>query len=417
MNKLVIVGNGFDLAHGLPTSYRHFIDYFWSNLKNNYKDEFIKRIVFANPAYFRAFIIECKNFKEFSKNLKEYARDYGYPYDDANFECHADNSKSSPVFQFKNEFFKTLNLKSLNNWVDIENEYYQELKRIFKQKPLSVRGRRTLTQQEQELKNKDQAKTLNLEFEQIKKLFEKYLSLNISDSYNLNEFSNTKWIGLYNDLKPISPFQRGTRLLEEFTIEEDRKEIKDLMVEEKLDNQLFTKTLVLNFNYTLCTSQYIYQIYQGEYENYIIHIHGVLNNKDNPVNFGFGDEMDEDYKLIENLNDNEYLKNFKSFKYSQNSNYKRLLDYIDSYKFQVYIMGHSCGLSDRTLLNTIFEHDHCRSIKVFYHQREDSNDNFTEIIQNISRHFNDKKMMRAKVVNKSLCSPLPQNIRFQRKDS
>ncbi|MEM1339351.1 MAG: AbiH family protein [Bacteroidota bacterium] len=31
------------------------------------------------------------------------------------------------------------------------------------------------------------------------------------------------------------------------------------------------------------------------------------------------------------------------------------------------------------------------------------------------RHFNDKKMMRAKVVNKSLCSPLPQNIRFQKR--
>ncbi|NAS10892.1 AbiH family protein [Poritiphilus flavus] len=26
MNKLVIVGNGFDLAHGLATSYGHFIN-------------------------------------------------------------------------------------------------------------------------------------------------------------------------------------------------------------------------------------------------------------------------------------------------------------------------------------------------------------------------------------------------------
>ena len=128
----------------------------------------------------------------------------------------------------------------------------------------------------------------------------------------------------------------------------------------------------------------------------------------NLVNFGFGDEMDDDYKRIENLDDNEYLKNFKSFQYLQNSNYKKLLDFIDGNKFQVIIMGHSCGLSDRTLLNTIFEHTNCRSIKVFYHRKDDGSDNYTEMIQNISRHFKDKKMMREKIVNKTLCKPMPQ---------
>jgi hypothetical protein len=56
-------------------------------------------------------------------------------------------------------------------------------------------------------------------------------------------------------------------------------------------------------------------------------------------------------------------------------------------------MGYSCGLSDRTLLNTIFEHN-CRSIKVLLRNKDDNGvvikDNYTEIIQNISRHFNKK---------------------------
>ena len=138
-------------------------------------------------------------------------------------------------------------------------------------------------------------------------------------------------------------------------------------------------------------------------------IHGKLGNVlENKINFGFGDEMDDDYKAIENLNENEYLKNFKSFQYLQNSNYNDLLRYIDSERFQVIVMGHSCGLSDRTLLNTIFEHTNCRSIKVFYHLKEDGTDNYTEIIQNISRHFNKKKLMREKIVNKTFCKPLPQ---------
>ena len=32
MNRLVIIGNGFDLAHGLPTSYKHFIDDYWKTI-------------------------------------------------------------------------------------------------------------------------------------------------------------------------------------------------------------------------------------------------------------------------------------------------------------------------------------------------------------------------------------------------
>jgi hypothetical protein len=76
-------------------------------------------------------------------------------------------------------------------------------------------------------------------------------------------------------------------------------------------------------------------------------------------------------------------------------------------------MGHSCGLSDRTLLNSLFEHHNCLSIKVFYHKyqeidKDGNEDNYSDIIKNISRHFNQKAMMRSKIVDKTLCEPLPQ---------
>ncbi len=42
MNRLVIIGNGFDLAHGLPTSYKDFIDDYWANVKDSkHNDDFI----------------------------------------------------------------------------------------------------------------------------------------------------------------------------------------------------------------------------------------------------------------------------------------------------------------------------------------------------------------------------------------
>lgn len=139
----------------------------------------------------------------------------------------------------------------------------------------------------------------------------------------------------------------------------------------------------------------------------VIHIHGILNNKtDNKIIFGFGDEIDKDYLEIENLNNNEYLQNIKSMKYLESDSYKRLLEFINSNNYQVFIFGHSCGISDRTLLNTLFEHKNCSSIKPYYRKKDDGTDNYSEMIRNISRNFTDKASMRDRVVNKKYTEAL-----------
>ncbi|WP_339905796.1 AbiH family protein [uncultured Cyclobacterium sp.] len=38
MNKIVIIGNGFDKAHGLPTGYSDFVEYFKNSI-SQYKNE------------------------------------------------------------------------------------------------------------------------------------------------------------------------------------------------------------------------------------------------------------------------------------------------------------------------------------------------------------------------------------------
>lgn len=162
------------------------------------------------------------------------------------------------------------------------------------------------------------------------------------------------------------------------------------------------QVLLLNFNYTTMADLYLPEGSAFQ----VNHIHGELENDDNPVIFGYGDELDEDYKTISNLNDNAYLTNIKSIRYLETDNYRRLLSFVDSAPYQIYIMGHSCGNSDRTLLNTLFEHRNCVSIKPYYHLKEDGTNNYIEIIQNISRNFNDMQLMRDRVVNKSYCRPL-----------
>ena len=38
-----------------------------------------------------------------------------------------------------------------------------------------------------------------------------------------------------------------------------------------------------------------------------IKIHGELHNPDNPIVFGYGDELEDNYKAIENQQDNRFM--------------------------------------------------------------------------------------------------------------
>lgn len=385
MNRLIIIGNGFDLAHGLPTSYKHFIEDYYIKASNiflnqeQYNDELLSIEYKSNTIF---------TIKPNLNNIDEVL---------SFFKKHSGIVK----IDYKNSFLQRLtNTVKIENWVDIENEYYRLLKIFINLNSLKKDEK------------KSEVEKLNKEFEEVKSLLENYLKDKVEP---INKFSRDKVLEFikifednhYNNNESLSKFYKEFSKIDVQEIEgnfeiEASKIVSPLSFHKKIE----AKNYFLSFNYTKTIP--FYQQFLDYNSEKINEIHGSLYDESNPINFGFGDEMDDDYKIIENINDNEYLKNIKSFRYLHTSNYKKLLDLVDSQKFQVYIMGHSCGLSDRTLLNTIFEHENCRSIKIYYHQKEDGSDNYTEIIQNISRHFNKKKLMREKIVNKTLCQPLPQ---------
>lgn len=395
MNRLIIIGNGFDLAHGLPTGYCDFIEDYWRNVI-----ETIRREKKYNDIFFKADISAINNRAYAKGELEMNVKNY-----DSLFTFFNQYRNYGASFSFDNELFRTIsNQTSVNNWVDIENIYYE----ILKAKAKSINNRHSY--------NHD-VKRLNEDFNQIKELLENYLQEKVlkAHQYKIPTMLEKQYNQIYEKLRAISIFNNENTILNQFTKNEDVYKIKDFFEKEKKGDLIKSKLYFLNFNYTNTVDLLYKPFLQNEKtEVYMNYIHGEIGNKkENKINFGFGDEMDEDYKSIENINDNEYLKNFKSFQYLQNSNYTNLLNFIDSEEFQVVIIGHSCGLSDRTLLNTIFEHKFCRSIKVVYHQIKDENgqivkDNYTEIVQNISRHFNKKALMRERIVNKLMSEALPQ---------
>lgn len=422
MNRIILIGNGFDLAHGMPTSYGNFIDDYWQNAIEKIRNKPYWENGFENDEFY----------------IQPLPRIWEGNNDYEALEYNLRNISNN--INFKNDFFAILNKhKSSLNWVDIENDYYFLLKNCYK-KP----SRYTITQ-------------LNEEFSVIECLLEQYLTKVekefskgfpsndeeiafkrsiyevVYSDFNLRDFSEAyinnlteiEFQRVYSDIKSIEEghislgdnelSERDLKLYQILINNQNKKQkIKDLLTSETANNYFRHRpkeVLFVNFNYTSTETHYEYPPTDREFGNDIftdvIHIHGVLNNKtDNKIIFGFGDEIDKDYLEIENLNDNEYLKNIKSMKYLESDSYKRLLEFINSNNYQVFIFGHSCGISDRTLLNTLFEHKNCSSVKPYYRKKDDGTDNYSEMIRNISRNFTDKASMRDKVVNKKFTEAL-----------
>lgn len=69
MNRLVIIGNGFDLAHGLPTSYKDFIDDYWKGVTNSsHDDDFVSFETIGQNFKFD----EVKNLEGLANFIKQY---------------------------------------------------------------------------------------------------------------------------------------------------------------------------------------------------------------------------------------------------------------------------------------------------------------------------------------------------------
>lgn len=431
MNRIILIGNGFDLAHGLPTGYCDFIKDYWNNLASTLfhpyhggkvEDEFvhIKHAPLLKNTFEKGTI---KSWKDLENELK---------------------STGDVESKFKSPLFERIN-KCLDNfgWVDVENEYYALLKIILDEN-LGLRGPDIAWQLENPGSRKPPANPhkLNDELKSIKEKLIIYLSEVNDNLINQSIAKDCIRSKIYEpfDIKDISyegkdAFQRFVE--SRFSLERDEDSVRSFLnnfkgieIEETVSDLLnYTKhkktfsrllydiycqekrvryfllpdyILLLNFNYTRTA-----ELYLAENTFFRVnHIHGELRKPNNPVIFGYGDELDEDYKKISNFNDNGYLTNIKSIRYLETDKYRHLLSIIEASPYQIYIMGHSCGNSDRTLLNTLFEHKNCVSIKPFYHKKEDGSDNYIDLIQNISRNFNDMQMMRDRVVNKSYCRPL-----------
>ncbi|MFY0631696.1 MAG: hypothetical protein JXR05_15130 [Flavobacteriaceae bacterium] len=326
MKKIVIIGNGFDLAHDLPTSYTDFI----------------------------RFLIEesIRGNKEIRKDLIDVGyiatEDQSYSYIKENYKKIATTSISRTLPQktikVKNRFlFDLLNKFFSADWIDIEEYYFH----ILSLTPESVINQ------------------LNSDFEKIKE----YLSIYLEKKAGYSSFIR------------VDNFKR-------IFLDDNPKEI-----------------IFLSFNYTDTIKHYYQSI---NIPKKLIFIHGKLKIKENPIVFGYGNDEAPIYKTVIDKNDNRYTRNLKRQLYNLAFPYNDLTSFLTDNTdiLHIYTLGHSLGLTDKTLLKEVFENRYVEKIKMYYYKDIEGyrnlNDNLSRIVSSTT--------LNTKVVNFPDSEEIPQLI-------
>ena len=375
MNDIIILGNGFDLAHGLATGYKDYVRAMLidslivkGGARSTYKGSPFKLSGSINRSGLWLGNFEQLDKKENRKLCELYNWLLELPKDD------------------ESRFIRRI-IEDFENkgWVDLEETFFSILKASITEDYI----------------DRDRIKALNKQMEELGQSLCQYLT----------------------KLEQPAPFEDIRTLFEQIKKEQIERaweqarnynfpRIVATRVHAGQMEERLSGITVLTFNYT-DTCEVLYKdvltikvkdvsncSLVGEIEDDIpptfIHIHGSLKEED--IVLGYGDETTDMFRELEDANDNELTKYFKSFYYMQNPRYRQFFEVLERGPFRLHLMGHSCGLSDRVLLSSIFNHPNLEDVRIYYHDRgEDGNDYF-QLCQNISRHFHDKHAMRRKIL-------------------
>lgn len=337
----MILGNGFDLAHGLKTSYDDYMAYLMDLCitkelePRTGLDKGVRKFNLDISSSTNYFTIPFKGKK--------------HPFLIATIDQNKEGDKRKFHARKNSILFKELlsNFQRDQKWSSFEELYGKLL-----------------------YKHQDSARdidTLNEELEVYKYGLESYLDEQIEE----------KVIG--DDPGKIF-----------------RKNVLELLKNGFTSDISIKNYTILSFNYTTRLIEHYLNGLEGGH--YFLPIHGRLRSTDVPVIFGFGNENTSEYQQLENRGNSELLKNFKTFQYLRSTYYRSLLSILAGNGprgVYVQVIGHSLGLTDKTLLRTIFQHDNVRDIELVYHGKPE---NYFELSYNASRLFDNNEMMREKVI-------------------
>lgn len=328
MSKVLLVGNGFDLAHGLLTSYNDFLFLMqnWDFFILAYKEK-------KEHGRFGKYLINAKNIDKqeldkLGKIIKENSWVHYF------CKCGAE----------------------IDGWIDFEKEIYPVME-LFEFVFESDYGMDA---------NVDKiyitAKDINFKLLEISEHWKKYLNFGsklwISKEYGTKEYGVLKKKILKSLKKEFDEFIYAFEIyLHEFVYK--NKNIKAL---KQIKN--INADYVISFNYTLTEKLY------GISEQKTHHIHGSiredLSQRTNNMVLGVNEQEDQNLDFI------YFVKYFQRIQKRTGTNYK---SFINRYsggmreEYELHIYGHSLDVTDEDILKYVI--DGAKKVYIYRYSQED----------------------------------------------
>ena len=380
--KILLIGNGFDLAHGLPTSYKDFLDfckmvrelYTYPIIDNEYNQK--KLIDWNTDKTIKSKLLECyENRKNcFEDKITTQCKELDELYD-----CIKENV-------WINYFLERE--KSIGeNWIDFESEISNVVQAID-----TLKG--YIERDEDVLKIKDTKQQTIIYFLKIAKK-------SLQDVFNLKRID-----GFIEDIS--IELDKLIRSLEiyicEFVNEID-------IIKENDDIKTITPDYVLSFNY----SNTYERIYGQSKEVTYDYIHGkadIENNVDT-CNLVLGiDEYLEDDKN-DKLEFIAFKKFYQRIYKSTDSTYMKWVEQIKKYpevNHNLFIFGHSLDKTDRDILKLLICNDNVTTKIYYYRKNKNDKKELGKLIKNLVRIMGQDELISRTMGEHKTIEFIPQTV-------
>ena len=385
MTDLLIVGNGFDLYHGLPTRYTDFLKFisYWSIFWDNYNGEAKAQV--CTP--FRVKLSEQNEIIE--ESMRDFASHQGYyKYEHLEFiNSHIDNLWI--------QYFLKKQLSSVN-WIDFEGEIYNVLKLVEEYYSEFIPEMRKRNDAPIKYIPGDMSTVINI-FK--KNCPEEYIDftqgiISRSDTEK-DKLKNNKEMLLSTMKRELDDLIKCLDyylldFVSNIKVEQYSEQIKEL-----------SYINLLNFNYT-----YTYASVYGKNSLREHHrIHGDCLEED--MVLGIPDEsfpstldyiyFQKYFQRIQKRTGNYY----KSWITEPNAREKSLEDV----SINVFIMGHSLADSDKGILKEIFMNDFVCKITIFYHSQLAYEQQVINLVSMFGKDFVIEQTANDRIVFEKLKKP------------
>lgn len=358
MKKLILLGNGFDISNGLNTRYGDFIlNYLYKclyqlNISDPLRDENNSSLFYLeyNDPLIRLETEKWTDSEGFDSienlKIKNWFENFLNPNEWSELLEKIENSDLLKIeFRYPEiSFLRRLKEVNLYGWIDLEQLYYNSLCDILET-------------------NVESVDNFNSQWEFLRKELFLYIKSVENDYVNSHTVQKN-----FNTYKENNIFKY---LFDDYSFLDPSK---------RPDWGLYD---IINFNYTT----YVQKLF-GWFEDFpLIQIHNSINESDEDIIFGYGNESHPLFEQIRTHQNNSFVKHIKQPMYLESEKYTQIKKLINRSSFEVRIVGLSCGESDRTFLSEIFESRYCEGISIYHKDRK----NYKEILRRLYSYKNYRK--------------------------